>query len=252
MASLVSREHLQRQLRAWVDEGRLVKAAQTCLILRGQPVRGTSNLLGAYAVLLFTPPDTLQGVQSVAVTLDLFPSVRPPEGGVGAHRLATHTTAEQPYLFSFFHGGTWLTACKVSPPTPWSLVAAPALCYRCLRQPASTCVNLLSLLASTCVNLCQPVIVACVNLRQPVSTCVNLCQPVIVVNLLSLSTCYRCQPVSTCVNLLLASTCVNLRQPVSTCYRCLRQPESVQYDSSMTSACSCSPFHANQERLELL
>jgi hypothetical protein len=81
MAPLVSREHLQRQLRAWVDEGRLVKAAQTCFILRGQPVRGTSNLLGAYAVLLFTPPDTLQGVQSVAVTLDLFPSVRPPEGG---------------------------------------------------------------------------------------------------------------------------------------------------------------------------
>lgn len=129
-----------------MDEWRLVKAAQTCFILRGQPVRGTSNLLGAYAVLLFTPPDTLQGVQSVAVTLDLFPSVRPPEGGGvwgvggvgrgGAHRLATHTTAEQPYLFSFFHGGTWLTACKVSTPTPWSLVAAPALCYRGLRQPA--------------------------------------------------------------------------------------------------------------------
>lgn len=30
---LVSRDHLQRQLKAWVDEGRLVKAARNCFKL---------------------------------------------------------------------------------------------------------------------------------------------------------------------------------------------------------------------------
>jgi hypothetical protein len=30
---LVSREHLQRQLKAWVDEGRLVKVARNCFSL---------------------------------------------------------------------------------------------------------------------------------------------------------------------------------------------------------------------------
>lgn len=35
---LVSREHLQRQLRAWVGEGRLVKEAHNCFTLPEQPV----------------------------------------------------------------------------------------------------------------------------------------------------------------------------------------------------------------------
>jgi hypothetical protein len=35
---LVSREHLQRQLKAWVDEGRLMKAAHNCFILPEQPI----------------------------------------------------------------------------------------------------------------------------------------------------------------------------------------------------------------------
>lgn len=34
---VVSREHLQRQLKAWVDEGRLVKAARNCFTLPEQP-----------------------------------------------------------------------------------------------------------------------------------------------------------------------------------------------------------------------
>jgi hypothetical protein len=38
LAPLVSREHLQRQLRAWVGEGRLVKAAHNCFTLPKQPV----------------------------------------------------------------------------------------------------------------------------------------------------------------------------------------------------------------------
>lgn len=34
---VVSREHLQRQLKAWVEEGRLVKAARNCFTLPEEP-----------------------------------------------------------------------------------------------------------------------------------------------------------------------------------------------------------------------